>query len=63
MLFTTGIASIHLVNVSMVMNKNLNPSGALGKTPMISIPQIVKGQTGENFPSGFEAEPLTNRRP
>jgi hypothetical protein len=47
----------------MVMNKNLNPPGALGKTVMISIPQIVKGQTGENFPSGFEAEPLTNRRP
>jgi hypothetical protein len=43
MMFTTGIASIHLVNVSIVMNKNLNPLGALGKMPMISIPQIEKG--------------------
>jgi hypothetical protein len=43
MMFTTGIASIHLVNVSIVMNKNRNPLGALGKMPMISIPQIEKG--------------------
>jgi hypothetical protein len=29
--------------VSIVMNKNLNPPGALGKTPMMSIPHIIKG--------------------
>jgi hypothetical protein len=43
-MFTTGIASIHLVNVSLVTNKNLKPPGALGRTPMMSIPQIVKDQ-------------------
>jgi hypothetical protein len=43
-IFTTGIASIHLVNVSIVMNKNLNPPGVLGKTSTMSIPHIAKGQ-------------------
>jgi hypothetical protein len=43
-IFTTGIASIHLVNVSITMNKNLKPPGALGKMSMMSIPQIAKGQ-------------------
>jgi hypothetical protein len=43
-IFTTGITSIHLVNVSITMKKNLKPTGALGKTLMMSIPQIVKGQ-------------------
>jgi hypothetical protein len=43
-ILTIGIASIHLLNVSIVINKNLNPPGALGKTPMMSIPQIAKGQ-------------------
>jgi hypothetical protein len=43
-MFTTSIASIHLVNKSMVMNRNLNPPSALGKTSIMSIPQIVKGQ-------------------
>jgi hypothetical protein len=42
-MFTTGIASIHLVNVSMAMNKNRNPPDALGKTPTMLIPQIEKG--------------------
>jgi hypothetical protein len=43
-MFTTGIASIHLVNVSILMNKYLNPPSALGKMSTMSIPQIVKGQ-------------------
>jgi hypothetical protein len=30
-IFTTGIISIHLVNMSIAMNKNLKPAGALGK--------------------------------
>jgi hypothetical protein len=42
-MFTTVIASIHLVNVSIVTNKNLKPPGALGRTPTMSIPQIKKG--------------------
>jgi hypothetical protein len=42
-MFTAGIASIHLMNVSIVTNKNLNPPGAMGKTPMMSIPQIAMG--------------------
>jgi hypothetical protein len=44
MIFATGIASIHLVNVVITTNKNMNPPGALGKMPMMSIPQIAKGQ-------------------
>jgi hypothetical protein len=43
-MFTTGIASIHLVNMSILMNKYLNPPSALGKMSTMSIPQIVKGQ-------------------
>jgi hypothetical protein len=42
-IFTIGVTSIHLVNVSMPMNKNLNPPGALGRMPTMSIPQIAKG--------------------
>jgi hypothetical protein len=37
-IFTTDIASIYLVNVSIVMNKNLKPPGALGTMPTMSIP-------------------------
>jgi hypothetical protein len=36
-IFIAGIASIHLVNLSIVMNKNLNPPGALGNMPTASI--------------------------
>jgi hypothetical protein len=36
------VASIHLVNVSMPMNKNLNPPRALGRMPTMSIPQFAK---------------------
>jgi hypothetical protein len=43
-IFTTGTASIHLVNVSVATNKNMNPPGALSKVPIMSIPKIVKGQ-------------------
>jgi hypothetical protein len=42
-MFTTSIASIHLVNVSIVMNKNLNPPSTLGKIPTMSISHIAKG--------------------
>jgi hypothetical protein len=41
-IFTTGIASIHLVNVSMPTNKNLKPPEAIGRMPMMSIPYIAK---------------------
>jgi hypothetical protein len=41
-MFTTGIVSNHFVNM-IVMNKNLNPPGALVKTPTMSIPQIANG--------------------
>jgi hypothetical protein len=37
-IFATGIAFIHLVNVSIATNRNLNPPGALGKMPTMSIP-------------------------
>jgi hypothetical protein len=30
-MFTTGMAYIHLVKVSLATNRNLNPLGALGK--------------------------------
>jgi hypothetical protein len=43
-IFTTGIAFIHLVNVSIAMNKNLNPPGALGKMTTMLIYKIAKGQ-------------------
>jgi hypothetical protein len=42
-IFATGIASIHSVNVSIVTNRNLNPPSALGKMAMMLIPYIVKG--------------------
>jgi hypothetical protein len=43
-MFITGIASIHLMNVSIATNKNLKPLGALGKTPTMLILRLVKGQ-------------------
>jgi hypothetical protein len=43
-MFTTSIASIHLVKVLITTNNNLNPPGALGKMPTMLIPQIAKGQ-------------------
>jgi hypothetical protein len=42
--FTIGTTSIHLVNVSILMNKYLKPLGAQGKMPTMSIPQTAKGQ-------------------
>jgi hypothetical protein len=52
-MFTTSIAFIHLLNVSIAMNKNLNTPGALGKTPMMSIPQIAKGYERSIARRGF----------
>jgi hypothetical protein len=43
-MFITGMASIHLVNMSIVMNKNLNPPGALGEICTMSISHIAKGR-------------------
>jgi hypothetical protein len=43
MMFTTSIASIHLVNVPIAMNKNLKPPGAMRRTPTMLILQIAKG--------------------
>jgi hypothetical protein len=52
-IFTTDIASIHLVKVLVAMNKNLNPPDALGKMPTMSISQIAKGQEGLIGQRGF----------
>jgi hypothetical protein len=43
-IFATGNAAIHLVKVSIAMNKNLNPPGGLGKMPTMLIPQIAKAR-------------------
>jgi hypothetical protein len=52
-IFATGIAFIHLVNVSIATNRNLNPPGALGKMPTMLIPQIAKGQERSIGQRGF----------
>jgi L-cysteine desulfidase len=51
--FVTDIAFIHLVNVSISTNKNLNPPGALGKMSTMSIPQVAKGQERSISRRGF----------
>jgi hypothetical protein len=43
-IFTAGMASIHLVNVLIPTNKYLKPPTALGKMPTMSTPQTAKGQ-------------------
>jgi hypothetical protein len=52
-IFTTGVASIYLVNVSMLMNMNMKPPGALRRTTMMSIPHIIKGQERSMGLRGF----------
>jgi hypothetical protein len=53
LIFATGMSFIHLVNVSIVMNKNLNPPSALGRMPTMSIPQIAKDQEKSIGQRGF----------
>jgi hypothetical protein len=43
-IFTADTTSIYLVNVSIMKNKYLKLRGALGKMPMMSIPQTAKSQ-------------------
>jgi hypothetical protein len=43
-ILTAGMAFIHLMNVSIPTNKYLKPPGALGKMPMMLIPETAKGQ-------------------
>jgi hypothetical protein len=45
-MLTTGVASGHLVNLSMATKRYRNPPTALGKGPKISNPHTVKGQEG-----------------
>jgi hypothetical protein len=52
-IFTTGMASIQLMNVSIPINKYLNPPGALEKMCMISILQTAKGQEMSIGQRGF----------
>jgi hypothetical protein len=52
-MFSTGITSIYAVKVSIATNKNLNPPGALGKTPTMLIPHIAQGQEGSIGQRGF----------
>jgi hypothetical protein len=42
-IFTADMASIHLVKMSIPTNKYLNPLGALGRVPTMSIPQTTNG--------------------
>jgi hypothetical protein len=43
-MFTTSKAFIQLVNMSIATNRNMNPPGALGKAPIMLIPQIANNQ-------------------
>jgi hypothetical protein len=52
-MLTTGIAFTNLVNVSIAINKNLNPPSALGRIPKMLIPQIAKGQERSICRRGF----------
>jgi hypothetical protein len=43
-IFTTGMASIHLVNVLTPTNMYLNPPGSLGRMTTMSNPHTAKDQ-------------------
>jgi hypothetical protein len=46
-MLTTGVASGHLVNLSMATKRNQYPPTALGNGPRISTPHTANGQEGE----------------
>jgi hypothetical protein len=52
-MFTTMVASIHLVNILMPTNRNLKPLGALGRMPTMSTPHAAKGQERSMGQKGF----------
>jgi hypothetical protein len=45
-MLTTGVASSHLVNLSMVTKRYRYPPTALGNGPRISTPHTANGQEG-----------------
>jgi hypothetical protein len=61
-IFTTGISSIHLMNVSIAMNKNLNPLGALGRIPTMSIPILQRSRSDRSVKEDLHALLFASRK-